>query len=363
VNCCADPDESNGDEGLLHEWPFADDYVLDLYRRAGVRLTEFRIGPGGDDPPAQALARLDERASAARARGVYVLVGVWDAWVAVHGLNAYGDGCSVTQGAPPERYREWVKRVVEVALRNPNIVLFDGNEQFRCRPSGEWVRGLAGFAREAGYTGLFGSNAEIGAGDFEIHHGFRTVPGGTVLLESDNRDHTPEDWLALKASSGGVTAFWRGPMSMSEWERLLTADEVGGQCEPPPSCPPAAKMGVEAFTCGDPNIPVPYGGGCTLNLTPKFGNPPGRPCNSEHRQVCSSSCGAWRECEPVQPPVVRVTGAVDGFRIQSNNRYLVNVQGVRGPFEVEVCWPSGATAPDGQHIDLSNASCGQLRVP
>jgi hypothetical protein len=366
VNCCSDG--GGTDLGKVTGWPFYNAAVLDLYRRAGVRLTEVRLGPNNpsapDPGPEDSLRLLDETARASAPVGLHIITGLYDSWPARHGFNYWNeDAREVMSRAPQAHHLAWVRQVVAVARRHPNVILMDGNETFVTRPSREWVEGLLAEARAAGYTGLLGTNsgfdpAAVGA-DFEVIHGWKVAGPGQVLLESDNRDHSVEDWLRLRASASGVTAFWRGPLPAAEWERLLLT-ETSSSCEPPPACPPAAKMGVEAFTCDDG---VPYGGTCTLNLTPKFGNPPGRPCNDEHREVCSSACGAYRECEPVQPPVIRITGAVDSYRNTGNNPYLVNVVGVRGAFHVEACWPDGAVAPSGEPLDLSRSFCGELDIP
>lgn len=357
VNCCAPP--SGVDIGVAEGWPFFSDRVADLYRRAGVRLTEVRIGPsngsGGDPGYEESLMRLEERAAVAERQGLGLLVGIDDCWVRRHGFNVWGEDGAPMQRAPRAHHLAWAREVGRLAARHPNVVLFDGNESFVCRASREWSDGLQAAARSAGYTGLFGSNAENGAGDFQVHHGWRPVEHGSILLESDNRDHTVEDWRALRASSGGAVAFWRGPLTWEEWERLLLAP-LDASCQPPPECPAARKMGVSFHEA--------IGSLLVFNITPKFALGSGmQPCNQEKNAPCRSACGAFRLCEPPQEPSFTVQGNYSQARVRSNNRYLLNVSGVVGPITVTTCWNPASTDAQGVSLDLSEAECDEVTVP
>lgn len=226
VTCCADEDESNGDEGLLTGWPFVDLPTLNLYAEKGIRATEVRPGPFGNIPEEEAIARTVEVLNLASARGIYVFVGLVDSWALAHPDipegNAYGDTCSVTrQNHLPARYVDWITKVVTATKDFPNVVYFDGNESFRCNPSRGWTNGIYAAARAAGARSLIGSNSNQLSLDFPVQHGFRTVPSGSILLESDNREHSKNDWSNLRRASGGTICYWRGPMSMPEWIDLL----------------------------------------------------------------------------------------------------------------------------------------------
>ncbi len=225
TTCCADADETNGDEGLLTGWPFVNESTLDLYARTGVQITEIRLGPnreGGPDPgPAESLDKAEATARAAYARNIHLLVGLYDAWPLKHGLNAYGDTCEVMRHAPRDYHKEWVTAVVSRLRVYPNITFYDGNETYDCDAKRVWVNGLFDAARSAGYGGPLGSNAGLGAGDFQIIHGWRPSSAPGANMESDNRDHSVAEWLQMRASASGTTFYWRGPMRMAEWVRLL----------------------------------------------------------------------------------------------------------------------------------------------
>ncbi len=246
TSCCADKDESNGDEGLLTGWPFVNDSTLDLDQRTGVQITEVRLGPNkpeslqalsrgfgfwreaarvgyhaSDPGPEESLARAEVTARAAYARNIHLLVGLYDAWPLKHGLNAFGDTCEVMRHAPRDYHVEWVQQVVSRLRVYPNVTFYDGNETYDCDAKRVWVNGLFDAARSAGYGGPLGSNASLGAGDFQIIHGWRPASAPGANLESDNRDHSVEDWLEMRRAASGTTFFWRGPMSMAEWVRLL----------------------------------------------------------------------------------------------------------------------------------------------
>ncbi len=223
TNCCDDPNTAE-DEGLVRGWPFFNSETLSLYVSNRVNLTEVRVGPnkaGGQDPePEEALRLYEEALTAAEAQGVYVLVGVWDGWLARHGFNYWGDTCEVTQQAPQERHVEWARRVATIAARHRNALVMDGNEQWLCRPKARWVHGLEEAVKSAGVT-YFGSNARLGLGDYQVDHGFKAVPGNTILAESDNESHSPEEWAALQRASGGAVIVWRGPDSIASWSESM----------------------------------------------------------------------------------------------------------------------------------------------
>jgi hypothetical protein len=224
TSCCADSDPSNGDEGKLTGWPFVNESTLDLYQRTGVQITEVRLGPtlaGADPGPEESLALAEETARAAYSRNIHLLIGLYDAWPLKHGLNAYGDTCEVMRHAPRDYHIAWVTAVVSRLRVYPNVTFYDGNETYDCDAKRVWVNGLFDAARSAGYGGPLGSNAGLGAGDFQIIHGWRPASAPGANLESDNRDHSVEDWLQMRRAASGTTFFWRGPLSMAEWVRLL----------------------------------------------------------------------------------------------------------------------------------------------
>ncbi len=225
TTCCDDPNTA-ADEGLSSGWPFVNEATLDIYQRNGIRLTEVRLGPtnsaSGDPGPEASLALFDSTATLAEARGIYLLVGLFDMWPTKHGLSYWGEGTDVARHAPQPHHIEWVQQVVSVARRHRNIILFDGNETFVAKPKAVWVNGLIDAARQAGWVGPIGSNAYLGLGDFQVIHGFRTVESDSILAESDNRDHGVNEWQGLAASSSGCVIYWRGPMSWNDWTWLLS---------------------------------------------------------------------------------------------------------------------------------------------
>jgi hypothetical protein len=246
TSCCADSDESNGDEGLLTGWPFVNESTLDLYSRTGVQITEIRLGPNkpenlqassrgfgfwreaaqfgyhaSDPGPEESLNLAEQTARAAYARNIHLLIGLYDAWPLKHGLNAYGDTCEVMRHAPRDYHQRWVHTVVSRLRVYPNVTFYDGNETYDCDARRVWVNGIFDAARSAGYGGPLGSNSGLDVGDFAIIHGWRPSSAPGANMESDNRDHSVEEWLEMRRGASGTTFFWRGPMSMSEWVRLL----------------------------------------------------------------------------------------------------------------------------------------------
>lgn len=225
TTCCADGNPADGDEGLLTGWPFVNDATLALYERTGVRVTEIRLGPnngkGGDPGPEESLRLAVETAALAEQRGIHLLIGLYDAWPLKHGLNAYGDTCEVMRHAPRDYHIAWVQAVVGALRQFPNVTFYDGNETYDCDAKRVWVNGLFDAARSAGYGGPLGSNAGLGAGDFQIIHGWRPATAPGANMESDNRSHSVDEWREMRRLASGTTFYWRGPMTMAEWVRLL----------------------------------------------------------------------------------------------------------------------------------------------
>jgi hypothetical protein len=154
--------------------------------------------------------------------GLTYVVGLIDSWALANRENPYGDNCTIAQGDTlPTRYQRWIRKVVEITKDYPNVVYFDGNEANRCSPSAAWTQAIYDTARSAGATQIIGSNSGILTLDFRVYHGFRNVPAGSILLESDNESHSASDWRSLRASSGGTVCYWRGPMGWDEWIGLL----------------------------------------------------------------------------------------------------------------------------------------------
>lgn len=223
--CCDDP-ATPRDEGLDWGWPFVNEEMLSIFEDNNVRATEVRVGPFRDPGEEEALAEVVRVLSSAYAKRIYVFVGLIDSWALANNENPWGDTCAVARGERlPNRYKEWISKVVVATRAYPNVVYFDGNEAFRCRPSVEWTQDIYETARAAGATQLIGSNSYVVDLDFGVIHGFRPPQANQVLLESDNQDHTPEAWIALARQSAGGIVFWKGPMSDAEWLRLLAMNK------------------------------------------------------------------------------------------------------------------------------------------
>ncbi len=219
--CCDDP-ATPIDEGISWGWPYVNEQMLLIYEKNNVNATEVRVGPFEGVPLDNTLPDLIRVLDSALSKRIYVFVGLIDSWALANHVNLFGDGCDVARRTSlPPRYVDWITRVVDATKSYPNVVYFDGNESFRCRPSVEWTNEIYEVARNAGATQLIGSNSGNNPLDFPIVHGFKVVPYGTALLESNNRDYTPEEWMELRRSSDGAVFFWKGPMSDSEWFRLL----------------------------------------------------------------------------------------------------------------------------------------------
>lgn len=264
IICCDDPATPDVDEGLRDGWTLATDAALDRLAAGRLNVTHYRTGPYSATGPsgvqlAQARDRtrarmlaisvrtygpgsgiipeLRKSVQAANARGLYVEVNLVDNWALVNGWSFFADDCAVTQAAPPERYVEWVRQVVD-ATGDLAVLYSLGNEGFRCGPRPEWEKGLYETAkarlREHGWPDRpVASQVSLAAtrtpldyrtfgGLFQAPPSLPDIPG--MLTEDDGGDHTPEEWRAVEAqarANGTYLMFWRGTMPDREWERLL----------------------------------------------------------------------------------------------------------------------------------------------
>lgn len=222
TSCCTDGGPI--DLGTTSGWPLVNEATLDLYARTGVTLTEVRMGPAslesGEPGPEESLQRLEQVLTLAEARGIYVLVSLIDGWIVRHGLSYWGEGPDIFQHAPQPHHLAWIRQVVAVTARHPNAIVYDGNEIYVSRAWPVWVNGLIEEAKAAGAQFVC-SNARLGLGDCQIEHGWRTANSNTIVAESDNENHSIEEWLALRRNSSGSLIYWRGPMSQADWVRLL----------------------------------------------------------------------------------------------------------------------------------------------
>ncbi len=234
IGCCNGPDASDFAKG----WPLVPPDWVDSYASAGANLTHVRTGPFSDQGYGWSLLhRLRESVQYANSKGLYVEVDLVDAWALVHQYtNLYYDDCSVTQGPPPFHYQQWVREVVR--LTGDLAVLYNiGNEGFRCNPSQAWEDGIYAVAKQAlrdfGYPDRpVGSNFELNhinrkLYDYAAQHNFglqSPLPVPTILNESDNQYHAPEEWWDLvdqSRANGTYIAIWRGPLDDFEWNRLI----------------------------------------------------------------------------------------------------------------------------------------------
>lgn len=223
IICCDDPRTPSVDEGYRDGWSLATPAALAKIAASGAKWTHYRTGPFRDG--SVTIPGLVAAVANANSLGVSVEVDLIDNWALAHGETTWGDGCDVTHEAPRPRHLYHVRTIVE-ATAQLEVRYVLGNEGFRCHPDEAWDRGL--YAEAKRYAGVrqVGSNSGLRVvGDFYTFHGFEPASGGDWLAESDGADHGPEEWVELYRESrrrGGYLMLWRGPMSDSEWDRLLT---------------------------------------------------------------------------------------------------------------------------------------------
>lgn len=280
VNCCDYSGTPDLDEGIEDGWSLAVPSALDRIAAPGtVNLTHFRVGPFSDaaagnlafySPQDKKKIRYVQSIGArwgtgpdmlpeahtaleqAKARGIWVEVDVVDNWaLATEGMNFFGDDCSVTHAAPPDRYLLWADQVVD-ATWDLAAMYNLGNEGFRCRPAPEWETGLRDrLVARLAYHGVarpIGNNVKLSDTrvvlDYRTYHGFEPIPVGmvdipTMLTETDNDSHTAQEWVDLIRTTeqrGGYVAVWRGPDS---WElQMAVLNLVPKLGEPWPGEPP-----------------------------------------------------------------------------------------------------------------------------
>ena len=276
TNCCDDDRTPAVDEGLADGWALVTDAALARIDAAGtVNWTHIRLGPFSAGPgvvsiidardsriarSVQATVKSygagpeilpEARASilAAQARGIYVEVDVVDNWALVNSAyNYYGDTCAVTKAAPPARYLDWVKQVVDATWDLP-VTYNLGNEGFRCRPEVEWENGLYnalksqlsshGVSRPVGNT-ITVEDTRVTL-DYRTYHGWHVPPATwsqdipAMLTETNNRLYSAAEWAQLVRQSeerGFYVSIWRGPNSWDEHNAAIAAMPTLG--EPPP---------------------------------------------------------------------------------------------------------------------------------
>lgn len=224
VPCCDDPNTSV-DEGIRDGWSYATPALLSYIASYGINATHFRTGPFKDG--SNSVSELRDLVMFANSQGLLVEVDLIDNWALANNETPWGDKCEVTQHAPKQRHRDHVANVVN-AVKDLRVIFNLGNEGFRCNPSEAWEQGLFDEAKNNG-ANTVGSNSFGNVGDYHTIHGFQVPSAGEILTESDNKPHTPEEWMQLYRdikAAGAYVMFWRGPMSDADWDRLLTLYKV-----------------------------------------------------------------------------------------------------------------------------------------
>jgi hypothetical protein len=345
VVCCA----SGGpvDEGLRDGWELITPEAAARLASFGISITHVRTGPyAPSDPSYRSYEDLRDTAQMVGGLRMMLEVTLIDGWVLRHGLSAWGEDCEVTRHAPLPHHIEHVQNVVR-ATRGPHVIYEVGNEIGLCHPSEEWYAGVASAARAAGAT-IVGGDADYEFLDYLVVHGFRVPPAGAKPVlhnESDNNPHSAQQWIDLiraEREAGITPYYWAGPDSDAQRQSVLSLirELLSGQgCAPPASCEPVTRQGFSILHC-DGNV-------CVLNSTTKFGGAQA-PCNLEHPEGCTSSCGAQRLCEDPRGP------AWSGvFRILENP-YLAKA--FVGDM-VRACPRSDARDSHGQPLEVSPGSC------
>jgi hypothetical protein len=274
VVCCDDQDTPGVDEGNRDGWTLAYHKPLVNFADAGINITHFRTGPYASNdnygPYDAILGPLSDSVADANALGIYVEVDLVDNWALKDDVdnNYWHDKCDVTQGAPPKRYLDWVKMVVDAT--GDKAVLYNlGNETFFCNPSVAWETGLYQAVKDElaakGWPDRpVGSqyNLKEPNPQFEARTAFdyRTfgdtrpqvyidalrqgiIPSDlpVMLVEAGGEYHTPDEWHQYIADAEGMGAYimvWRGDhMNDDDFQAAYTAPAYS-QTEAIPYRPP-----------------------------------------------------------------------------------------------------------------------------
>jgi len=343
VVCCA-PDEypANG-------WPLVAVNFLDDMKAAGIQATHIRVGPFRNysesspsvpghlvDPATglydltkvnpEAVRRVVGTIRAARERGIYVQVSLFDFWLQFNpehstmamdaNLQGYNgsDRCTSLTGEIDPYQDIWLRAMIE-ATRDFENVLYDvGNEAFRCRKTEDWQEKVVALVHALAPGKLVGANSEAKSDYRNYHAGIAPVAEDLpVVVNEYDADLSPEEVVArVRQAYAQETYFWywRGNHLREDWLQTLALmkafrDEVEGN---PPGPGPAPKPIPETcpmLACWKPRVhnimdaqhrPVPapvVGGLVVLDSTPFFQTcqPKGR-CNAEVNIVCGG-----RPCE------------------------------------------------------------------
>lgn len=180
----------------------------------------------------------------AESKGIYVNLGLWDGWCAVHGelflpwrgghnVNGIDLGyCSDFGAAPTATHLALVKHVVGLVGRHNNVIFELGNEANRCNPSQAFIDGIRGAVRgaEAEFhqvrhlwsPGTFESGMLGSEFDFISYHG-NPQPAQSVPVEVN--EFSPQgkaQYLANLARAkqlGTVYNFWHDdPPDARDWD-------------------------------------------------------------------------------------------------------------------------------------------------
>jgi hypothetical protein len=235
-----------------HGWPLIDAPGIDAIAGSGLNYTAIRMSCEIDDRPGYDMfvrvgdkvdlsqfnpaydALLIQTLGHAHDRGLYVNVGLWDGWCAVHlrelrspfkaanNVNGVDIGsCSDYQRAVDPTIRRVVEHIEGVVGRFSNVIVELGNEANRCQPTDEFIAGVRDIWRAAEAAnhhgrhlwspGTWEKGAAGGPFDFLSQHGLPVSPRAYPQEINEFSPQTKAQYLAnlaISKASGVPYMYW-----------------------------------------------------------------------------------------------------------------------------------------------------------
>lgn len=231
-----------------HGWPLVDAIAQDAIAGSGLNYTAMRLSCEIDDRPGYDMfVRVGDKVDLTRFnpaydalllatlehaedRKLYVNLGLWDGWCAVHiaelrspfkvagNVNGVDIGtCADFRQAPHPVIQAVVNHVVSVVGRLPNLVFELGNEANRCAPSPAFIDGIRAVIRTAEQANhyprhLFSpgtwEGGELGSEyDFVSQHGNLVAVNGRAVEVNEFAPQDKATFLANLSKFRGLGPF------------------------------------------------------------------------------------------------------------------------------------------------------------
>lgn len=220
-------------------WTLPNYPVLEKLARHGVNWVGLRPGPQAPDgpdgmhAPPNLFTHLSDTMNGTSMFGQVAEVAIFDLWVIQHGYSYFPEwDFSDFQGRDlTDSQRAWVTQLLEQLRGWRNVVLLDGNEMFKARPSVDWFKALRREVKSRLPGTLLCTNSEDRLIEREadcvlIH---QDGPVGVQAGRPTGVNESGPMLTALdlaKASQyarrqGTFFDFWRGEMTDEEWNLAL----------------------------------------------------------------------------------------------------------------------------------------------